>query len=65
MRLEVIILVLNLTAFSGAENLSDINRISNKLEEKLSDKINNWFKTPEDHANYLNNITRYPVSCYI
>jgi hypothetical protein len=62
MQLAASILILCLIALSGAELLKDVNTPVHQLEEELREKINNWFKTPEDQANYLNNITKYPVS---
>ncbi len=62
MQLAVSILILSLIALSAAENLKAADTPVHQLEEELWGKINNWFKTPEDQANYLNNITKYPVS---
>ena len=62
MQLAVSILILTSIALAGAEDLSDVHTPSHLLEKELLEKINNLFKTSEDHANYLNNITKYPVS---
>lgn len=41
--------------------LEDVDSPSTIIEELVLDKINNWFETPEEHANYLSNITKYPI----
>ena len=61
MQFEVYLLLSFLIALSGAQVLEDVDSPSTIIEELVLDKINNWFETPEEHANYLSNITKYPV----
>lgn len=32
-----------------------------KAEKFIEEELKNWFKSPEEHADYLKNITQYPV----
>ena len=63
MRSAVVVFILSFLALSsGAEILQDVMSPVQDFEDLVLHKIKNWFKTPEEHATYLQNITKYPVS---